>query len=257
MDDLLTSAHSLAEARLKRDQIIKIMLKGCLVLDKWFSNCNELLEGNSRNSGQVCVPINENHEARILGLQWNPHEDSFRYTFNSEGMQSNVTKRSMLSEISRLFDPLGLIGPVILLAKLMIQELWKLHIDWDASVPMNIHSRWLDYKTQMSKLSELRIPRMIGLTIYALEVQFHGFADASQYAYGACCYIRIRDAQKYVQTRLLACKSRVAPAKAVSLPRLELCAALLLEQLQDKLLKSIDIQPHAIFLWTDSTVTLA
>lgn len=115
----------------------------------------------------------------------------------------------------------------------------------------------LEYKEQMSNLSELRIPRMIGITLETLEIQFHGFADASQHAYGTCCYIRICDTQMHFQTRLLTSKSRVAPTKEISLPRLELCAALLLAQLQNKLLRSIDIQPHKIFFWTDSTITLS
>ncbi|XP_011686447.1 PREDICTED: uncharacterized protein LOC105449144 [Wasmannia auropunctata] len=262
VDDLLTGAHSLVEAMVKRDQIIAIMSKGCFTLDKWFSNCNELLKGISYNCGQNCVSINESSETRILGLQWNPYEDSFRYTVNVSSLQSNSSKRNMLSEISRLFDPLGLIGPVILIAKLMIQDLWKLHLDWDESVPLSIHSRWLEYKTQISGLSELRIPRMIGFTADALDVQFHGFADASQRTYAlllycACCYIRIGNAQRSFQTRLLASKSRVAPSKAVSLPRLELCAALLLTQLQDKLLKAINIQSHKTYFWTDSTIALS
>ncbi|XP_018375252.1 PREDICTED: uncharacterized protein LOC108769021 [Trachymyrmex cornetzi] len=257
VDDLLTGAHSLADASAKRNQIIEIMSKGCFTLDKWFSNCIELLEGISNNKTQDCVSINENYETRILGLQWNPYDDSFRYTFDVGSMHSNIMKRNMLSEISRLFDPLGWVAPIILLAKLMIQELWKLQLHWDASVPADMHSSWLEYKKQMPKLSELRIPRMIGVTLETLEIQFHGFADASQHAYGACCYIRTCDTQMQFQTRLLASKSRVASTKEISLPRLELCAALLLAQLQDKLLKSIDIQPYKIFLWTDSTITLS
>lgn len=154
VDDLLTGAHSLSEAITKHDQIIAIISKGCFVLDKWFSNCDELLEGISQKCDRDSFPINENYETHILGLQWNPREDSFRYTFDAGSMQVNLTKRSIISEISRLFDPLGLIGPVILLPKLIIQELWKSQIDWDASVPMNMYTRWLDYKTQMLELSE-------------------------------------------------------------------------------------------------------
>ncbi|XP_018359963.1 PREDICTED: uncharacterized protein LOC108759145 [Trachymyrmex cornetzi] len=257
VDDVLTGARSLSEAICKRNQIITIMSKSGFELNKWFSNDIRLLEGLRSTGGQENVRLTESSTIRILGMQWNPHEDSFCYTVNVGDMHSNVTKRNMLAEASCLFDPLGFIGPVILISKLMIQELWRLQLDWDASVPVNIHSRWLDYKTQISKLVELRIPRMIGPTMETLEVQFHGFADASQHAYGACCYLRIRNSHNDCHTHLLASKSRVAPAKAISLPRLELCAALLLAQLQVSLLKAIEFQPHQIYLWTDSTITLS
>ncbi|XP_018312919.1 uncharacterized protein [Mycetomoellerius zeteki] len=136
VDNLLTGAQSLSEAKIKRDQIITIMSKGGFALDKWFSNDKALLEGLRSTSGQENVLLTEGAVTHILGLQWDPHEDSFRYTFDGEGKHSNVTKKNMLAEISCLLDPLGLIDPVILIAKLMIQELWRLELDWDASVPV-------------------------------------------------------------------------------------------------------------------------
>lgn len=86
-------------------------------------------------------------ESRILGMQWTSSEDAFHFTINFNTINSKVTKRTMVSEIAQLFDPLGLLGPIILTAKLIIQELWKSQLDWDASVPMSIHTQWVQFKS--------------------------------------------------------------------------------------------------------------
>lgn len=87
-------------------------------------------------------------------------------------------------------------------------------------------------------------------------LQLHGFCDASQRAYGACLYLRSRTSEDKYYVELLCSKTRVAPLKVVSLPRLELCAALLLAQLLDKVQVSIDLTAIRVFLWSDSTITL-
>lgn len=158
-------------------------------------------------------------------MQWISFEDAFRFTININLTHGKTTKRNILSQISQLFDPLGLLDPIILSAKI-IQELWKSQVDWDSSVPMNIHTQWMQFKSQLNSINELKINRFI--LSNANQVQLHGFADASQSAYGACCYIRTRDTTGNCKTQLLISKSRVALIKAISLPRLELCAAVLL-----------------------------
>lgn len=138
-----------------------------------------------------------------------------------------------------------------------MQELWKIQIDLDSSVPNRIHTQWMQFKSQLNSINELRINQFIISGANANEVQLHGFADASQSAYGACCYIRTRDSAGNYTTQLLISKSRVAPIKAVSLPRLELCAAVLLARLQEKVINSINTPETKTFLWTDSTITLS
>ncbi|XP_011884045.1 PREDICTED: uncharacterized protein LOC105571183, partial [Vollenhovia emeryi] len=134
---------------------------------------------------------------------------------------------------------------------------WKNQIDWDSAVPMNIHTQWKQFKSQLPSINELKIGRFIFSEANAEEIQLHGFADASQSAYGACCYIRTRNIAGNYETKLLISKSRVAPMKAVSLPRLELCAAVLLARLQEKVIKSIKIPNIKKFLWTDSMIALS
>ena len=108
----------------------------------------------------------------------------------------------------------------------------------------------------MSELNSLKIPRHV-LCKNAVSTELHGFSDASQGAYGACIYIRTVDQYRNVQVHLLSSKTRVSPLKSISIPRLELCAGLLLAQLFEKIRNSLTIQFDKYFLWSDSTVTLA
>lgn len=136
-----------------------------------------------------------------------------------------------------------------------MQEVWQLGVQWDESVPSNIHTKWLTFKNQLFELNNISIPRCINL--YSQHnFQLHGFCDASQQAYGACIYIRSQFSHSNFHVELLCSKTRVAPLKAISLPRLELCAALLLSQLFDKVRSSVNLTAMESFLWSDSMITL-
>lgn len=134
---------------------------------------------------------------------------------------TKLTKRNILSRIALIFDPLGLLGPVIIIGKLIIQELWLVKIDWDESVPMNLDTKWRDYERPLGCLNDLDIPRKI-VVDDAKFIELHGFADASQQAYGACVYLRSSSSISEFKVHLITSKSRVSPIKALSIPRLEL-----------------------------------
>lgn len=129
-------------------------------------------------------------------------------------------------------------------------------VHWDESIPADIDFRWRRLKAQLPIINQYLIPRCVKHNIDPQCIQLHGFCDASQQAYGACVYIRTQIGENKVYSELLCAKSRVAPIKSVSLPRLELSAALLLSQLLDKIQKAIDISKVRVFLWSDSTIAL-
>ncbi|XP_018397776.1 PREDICTED: uncharacterized protein LOC108775824 [Cyphomyrmex costatus] len=241
MDDLLTGANSLEDAQILRDQIIQLLAKGCFQLRKWSSNSQELLQGVRDDAADSLLTIDKDANDRTLGLQWCTIEDHFRFAIPSPD-KTWITKRVVLSRIARLFDPLGLIGPVITSAKLLMQQLWQLRIDWDASLPAAVHTEWLQFERSLQDLHGLRVPRSV-MEDYPYGVaQIHGFCDASTRAYGACLYIRIKDARGRHSSRLLCSKSRVAPVKCTSLPRLELCGAVLLTQLMSKIVDILNLE---------------
>ncbi|XP_036145632.1 uncharacterized protein LOC118646569 [Monomorium pharaonis] len=165
-----------------------------------------------------------------------------------------LTKQTLLSQIAAIFDPLGLLGPIIVKAKIVMQLLWQLKLEWDETVPMDIFTLWNEYKTQLNSINGFSFPRRIMLG--DSDLQLHGFCDASEKAFGACIYLRSTSQTGDRMVRLVCAKSRVAPLKKVSLPRLELCAAVLLANLYKVTSGSLKRDFRSIHFWSDSTIAI-
>lgn len=188
-------------------------------------------------------------------MVWDSAQDVFKYTV-SITPQSKITKRTILSTTAQIFDPLGLISPCVIKAKLIIQQLWQLGVNWDESIPMEIHRAWVDFSNQILSMNNITIPRYFLCTDPCL-VELHCFSDASEKAYGCCCYLRSIDNSGKVLVHLICAKSRVAPLKVISLPRLELCGALLLSRLAQTVISALKINFDNVYYYTDSTIVLA
>ncbi|XP_043493640.1 uncharacterized protein LOC122518673 [Polistes fuscatus] len=190
---------------------------------------------------------------KTLGVNWNAAEDNIGYTVKRAADPSKVTKRVILSEISQLFDPLGLLGPVVINAKLMMQRLWQLKSTWDEDVPADIYKIWQEFRQNLHTLEEIRFARNVAGD--GEEMEMHGFCDASERAYGACIYVKTLG--KNPTLRLVCAKSKVAPLKTQSLPRLELCGALILSRLFKATKNALRRNDFCrTIFWTDSTVVL-
>ena len=101
------------------------------------------------------------------------------YTVNLTNSTDRPTKRSVFSQTAKILDPLGLLGPVIVIAKLLIQNLWKAQIDWDARIPANLHDTWVEYRNQLPLLNHIQFDRCISIPNQTVW-QLHGFCDASE-----------------------------------------------------------------------------
>ncbi|CAK9827685.1 hypothetical protein ANTRET_LOCUS5354 [Anthophora retusa] len=255
VDDLLTGAATLQEAVTLRNELIDLLQQAGLSIRQWASNTPTLLQGLPEGHVNVKLQSHDDKTLKTLGVAWNSQQDSIVYAVKSIATRTRITKRIILSEIARIFDPLGLLGPVIITAKLIMQKLWQLKLDWDESVPTSIHTAWTNYHTQLNLLNDLAFERHL-LLPNAINIQLHGFCDASENGYGACIYLRSSDKSGKVQSRLLCAKSRVAPLKAMTIPRLELCGAHLLAKLYHSVLRSIHVKINQAIFWTDSTITL-
>nr|CAI5857751.1 unnamed protein product [Callosobruchus analis] len=139
----------------------------------------------------------------------------------------------------------------------MINRLWKLKIDWNDYIPDQLSLEFSKFVNDLKNLKAVSIPRHVLLPSSNLIIELHGFADASQFAYGACVYLRCSNNQNEVKTSMLSAKSRVAPLKSQTIPRLELCGALLLSRLIDKIMKNIKLDINQVILYSDSTIVLA
>lgn len=255
VDDFLTGADTIENAKLVRDEAIQLLRSGSFELSKWASNVPELLEGISNQQGGP-VEINDSSIPRILGIRWDHVNDLFSYSYEPPENLDIISKRAILSEVARLFDPLGLLGPVTVTAKLILKELWRSGCQWDESVPQHVYTRWSRFRSELADLNQLRVARRVKFITESQHVQIHGFCDASQHAYGACVYVRTQTAKNRYRIELLCSKSRVAPVKEITIPRLELCAAVLLAQLTKKVVDAFDSAGIQIVLWSDSTIAL-
>ncbi|GJQ79320.1 hypothetical protein Trydic_g16187 [Trypoxylus dichotomus] len=129
---------------------------------------------------------------------------------------------------------LGLLGPCVITAKIMLQELWVKKIDWDDLLQNDLYEKWNHFKTSIRSVSNLRISRCVTISSY-ITLEIHAFSDASERAYGAYVYLRLRSANDKITVRLLCAKSRVAPVKRLTIPRLELSGASLASRLVSRI----------------------
>ncbi|XP_022183202.1 uncharacterized protein LOC111042814 [Myzus persicae] len=160
--------------------------------------------------------------------------------------------------MSRLFDPLGLVNPVIVKAKIFVQQLWKLKLAWDESLPIEHHTAWENYRKELKDITQINIPRRVTVSD-SIQNELHIFCDASQVAYGACAYLRSVTKKQAATVQLLIAKSRVCPVKATTIPRLELCAALLAAKLMTIICQALKevISLDNVTFWSDSSIVIS
>ncbi|XP_024888613.1 uncharacterized protein LOC112465335 [Temnothorax curvispinosus] len=149
VDDILTGADTIENAKRIRDEVVQLLRLGAFQLSKWASNCPLLLE-NVDNPHLNTVAITNSTDSRILGIQWDQARDVLQFSYKTQDYSSIVNKRGILSEVAKLFDPLGLLGPMITNAKLILQELWQAGVEWDETVPQHLHSRWMAFRAYPS-----------------------------------------------------------------------------------------------------------
>ncbi|XP_025266369.1 uncharacterized protein LOC112638589 [Camponotus floridanus] len=256
MDDVITGADSLPHAVALQTELRELCTAGGFPLRKWAANSEAILvEGvPSDHRLQLAHHSWENEVHSTLGLRWHPASDDFSFTIQAP-VTGGYTKRRVLSETARLFDPLGWLAPVIIRAKILIQSAWLKGLDWDTPLPTEDAQSWQRLLSELHVLGRLRVERWLGTTHQASQIEIHGFADASERGFAAVVYLRVTTADG-TATHLLAAKTKVAPIKPVTLPRLELCAASLLANLTCHLWTSLDIPSAPVYLWSDSRVAL-
>lgn len=257
VDDLLTGCDEDSQGCDFVREANEVMGQASMILSKWCSNrekVGELLsrEFHDRACGEVSL--------KVLGLRWLASEDCFIFDGVSVSGELCITKRVVLSLVARLFDPLGFLTPFIMLAKCIFQEIWRMGLGWDELVPDTVRSRFLKWTEGIESMHEWKIPRNYtgGRWGDVMVFQLHAFGDASQIAYGACVYLRVQFKDGNWKSSLIFSKGKVAPLKQVTLPRLELLAALLCARLLVYVRESLKLPSDiTYYCWTDSTVTLA
>ena len=260
VDDLLKSVDSIENGVEVIHGVKHVLSHGGFNITKFTVNDNALLEeidDNDRVGG--VKEIAPDLFSKSLGLEWEVSSDTFRYT--SKPMPSRegpITRRQMLSYVSSLYDPLGLISPVVLQGKVLFQDATALKLGWDDNVPLHLENKWWEWLDSLPELNELSFNRCVVPDSFENGVfELHHFSDASERSYGACSYLRVITPQGKIHVSLLASKGRLAPLKTLSVPRLELSAALTATKLDELIRKHFELHTIDSMFWTDSEIVLA
>ncbi|GFT66208.1 integrase catalytic domain-containing protein [Trichonephila clavipes] len=220
IDDVHTGAETLLEAKELKNQLINIFAKGGMVLHKWCGNNTELIEVSK-------IMILDSSEIKLLGVYWNPKHDCFSF-----GVLWWRRRKSSF------------------------KKLWMLKIDWTDLLPDTINREWRQFVESLQVVNDININRCIVVEQPEV-IELHGFSDASQSAYGAVVYCKSITSDGKMLVHLIASKSRVAPTKQTTIPRLELCAAVLLAKLVHRVKQALKLNVTNTFLWSDSMIVLS
>ena len=257
MDDCLFSSMTEGAANQLHAEVMEGLKKGGFHLTKWRSNSPTVIqhlpeEEKANVLKSVCLR-GSNEAEKALGIVWDEREDTLGFRLRPQ--RGNITKRGVLSEVSAVFDPLGIAAPFTVRAKVMMQHLWCRHLEWDEPLPEPELSLWVEWLREAEKLSEVTLQRCV--TPEGTETarrELHVFCDASESAFGAVAYWRTTTRSGSHRCQFLISKCRVAPLRRLSIVRLELQAAVLGARLVVAVLAELIQQPDGIYCWTDSKV---
>ena len=259
VDDCLRSVATKAEA-IKVIHGTKSLLKSRgFNLTKFVVNDDEVLSSVPiMDWASEIESLGLDHDtcSKVLGVKWSVVQDQFYFDIKTE-LVKPITRRSILSIVSTTFDPLGLLAPVILMGRMLFQEATRLKLGWDEQVPEQVQVRWSSWLHDLSHLAEVRIPRCVTFdNMEGVILELHHFSDASMKAYGCCSYLRSIDNVGNIRTVLLMSKAKVAPLKSVTLPRLELQAAVMSAQVDAMLKSELNLMVTRSYFWVDSEIVI-
>ena len=197
--------------------------------------------------------------SKALGVSWNVSLDSFLYSVDVDASKLSYTKAEMLSVVASIFDPLGFVSPVTITGMMLFQEANKLKVKWKQQLPDHLVKQWLSWLKTLSSLATIRVPRCVKPSMFDSGYsELHVFCDASQKAYACCFYLRSVNIHGQIHVSLVCGKSRLAPIKPMSIPRLELQAAYMaanMEIVVREQLSELSLCPTTF--WSDSQIVIA
>ncbi len=282
VDDLVTGECTTEKAFTLYEKAKERMATGGFKLRKWKTNDPGLrekigageasttkrevgrLEDEESYAKSKLEPQSGTKGEKVLGLAWNCESDTIHFNLahvadKARGMEA--TKRNVLSLLASLFDPLGIISPVTVSMKILFQEICNSKIDWDEVLTGEIKRKWDRWVQDLSQTGEIQISRCLYETggESVTECYLHGFGDASKKAFCAMVYLAYRTEDGKTHVRLVASKTRVAPLKELSIPRLELMSARILAQLVNTIKNALlsQLEVNGVRYWLDSKTALS
>jgi len=260
VDNYIDSVDSEEVAILRSRQLTSLLKLGGFRLCKWTTSSRKVLSSipaEDRVNSKIDVSFDQLPTEKTLGLLWNCNSDAFNFRIKI-GVLVN-SKRDLLRELSSIFDPLGMLAPVILKARLILREIWvqETKLTWDERLPDDYLSEWNKWATRLTNIASLSVPRCLKTESSSPETRMlHCFCDASSKGFGTVLYLRTLYPSGKVDVTFVIGKARVAPTKATSIHRLELQAALMGCRMAMSLLGPLGITKPDVVLWTDSQTVL-
>ncbi|XP_055622190.1 uncharacterized protein LOC129765786 [Toxorhynchites rutilus septentrionalis] len=269
VDDYYDSVDTEEDAVQRASDVRFIHSMAGFQIRNWTSNSRQVLRALGENKTEHLVHFHLDKTAeneRVLGIAWDPINDVFSFLAPSkEHCSSNAhevkrpTKRIVLSTVMSLFDPMGLLAPVTVLGKMLIQDLWRTGCEWDQPIAGKNYEKWIQWMLLIMDIGEIKIPRSYFGNVHSNDfgsIQLHVFTDAGESAYGCVGFLRII-VEGIVKCSLIMARSKVAPLKQLSIPRLELQAAVLGARMATTIRQNHSLNIQQMFYWTDSQTVLS
>ncbi|XP_023247939.1 uncharacterized protein LOC111643879 [Copidosoma floridanum] len=264
-DDFLSGADDVTAARRLRDQLSGLMKAGGFPLRKWVANVRELLDDlpDDVRLRPTWEQLSAEGLVSELGVKWDPPSDCFQLT--PPPLQPQSTKRTMLAALAGLFDPCGWLAPIVLNAKLLLQDLWRARLGWDEPAPISMTRRWAEFTAELQAISTFTLPRWIGVGPSS-ELHLHGFSDASRRAMAAVIYSRLAPGAGPALCHILLARTKLSPIRSLkpapetsarmTIPRLELRTALIAAKLLRTAADELRVPVDRCHAWCDSQIVL-
>ena len=254
MDDSMDSVLDEEKGLELHRQLSLLLSKAGMHARKWLSNSQNVLREIPVQDRKAEVDLDREYMpcTKTLGVWWLSDQDVFTFKENAPG-DMKYTKRNFVKKIATLFDPIGFLAPFTIRAKILLQEMWAAGLDWDEEMDEPLASSARDWFSELTDLTAVRIPRCLLVKGKQIDtVSLHTFVDASEVAYGAVVYARYCYEDGSISTNIVAAKTRVAPSKATSIPRLELMGAVTGVRLSTRIMKVLELQTSQSVFWSDS-----
>ena len=261
VDDCLKSVETVEEAVEVVGELRELCQKGGFRLTKFVSNSREVLESiPPEERGQKVRDLPSEGELpseKALGVCWSVEDDALSFAVSSVP-DKPLTRRGMLAVIGSLYDPLGMGAPFVLQGRQILQEMTRRNLHWDEPAPEDLADKWNDWLEGINLLSSVSIRRCLKPEGFGqvISTQLHHFSDASNKGYGVVSYLRFENEDGQVHCAFVFGKARVTPLKGMTIPRLELTAAVLAARVDAMLRRALQIPIDGSVFWTDSTTVI-
>jgi hypothetical protein len=257
VDNCITSVDTLEDYEAFKEWSTQILAKAQMELRQWESTAVEVSKVSLRPElgcglDNGSKDYSESQTTKVLGLNWDKDEDVLSLDIKIGALPEKITRRVVLSEIHKIFDPVGVTCPALLIPKLILKRICEGKLDYDEEIPNEAKSEFNNWCDSLPQLAEIRIPRQVVEGARGLEI--HTFCDASQVAYAAAVFIRSHHNNE-VKVHLVQAKARVAPPRA-TIPRLELLGCLIAARLTKSVKEALSMEDVTTYYWTDSTTAL-